>query len=50
MLPEPATVVDEWVQPELRLLGYELGVSSSIRRRGQANESGIMIGVVGIGR
>jgi hypothetical protein len=31
-------------------LGYELGLSSSIRRRGQATESGVMIGLVGIGR
>jgi 4-amino-4-deoxy-L-arabinose transferase-like glycosyltransferase len=25
VLPEPATVVDEWVRPDLRLLGYERG-------------------------
>lgn len=48
-----ASVTDGWQAGAgigLRLLGYELGVSSSVRRRGQANESGIMIGVVGIGR
>ena len=34
----------------LRLLGYELGLATSLRRRGTATESGMMIGVVGIGR
>ena len=34
----------------LRFLGYELGLATSIRRRGQATESGMMFGVVGIGR
>ncbi len=48
-----ASVTDGWQAGAgfgLRLMGYELGLSSSIRRRGQANESGIMIGLVGIGR
>lgn len=48
-----ASVTDGWQAGAglgLRLLGYEFGVSSSIRRRGQASESGIMIGVIGIGR
>jgi hypothetical protein len=34
----------------LRLIGYELGLATSIRRRGTATESGMMFGVVGIGR
>ena len=48
-----ASVTDGWQAGAglgLRLLGYELGLSTSIRRRGQANESGIMLGIVGIGR
>ena len=48
-----ASVTDGWQAGAgvgLRLLGYELGVSTSIRRRGEANESGVMIGLVGIGR
>lgn len=48
-----ASVTDGWQAGAgfgLRLLGYELGLSTSIRRRGTANESGIMIGLVGIGR
>jgi hypothetical protein len=34
----------------LAFAGYEFGLSSSIRQRGQATESGLMIGLVGIGR
>lgn len=48
-----ASVTDGWQAGAglgLRLLGYELGVSTSIRRRGVANESGVMVGLVGIGR
>ncbi|MEX2179150.1 MAG: hypothetical protein WD801_10600 [Gemmatimonadaceae bacterium] len=48
-----ASVTDGWQAGAgigLRLMGYELGLSTSIRRRGQANESGLMIGLVGIGR
>lgn len=48
-----ASVTDGWQAGAgfgLSFLGYELGVSSSIRRRGQASESGLMIGLVGIGR
>lgn len=48
-----ASVTDGWqaaVGAGVRLLGYELGAATSIRRRGVATESGLMIGVVGIGR
>jgi hypothetical protein len=48
-----ASVTDGWQAGAgigVRLLGYEFGLSTSIRRRGQANESGMMFGVVGIGR
>lgn len=48
-----ASVTDGWQAGAgfgLRLLGYELGLSTSIRRRGTANESGFMLGLVGIGR
>lgn len=48
-----ASVTDGWQAGAgfgLRLLGYELGLSTSIRRRGTANESGVMLGLVGIGR
>ena len=48
-----ASVTDGWQAAAglgLRFLGYELGVSTSVRRRGTANESGVMIGLVGIGR
>jgi hypothetical protein len=48
-----ASVTDGWQAGAgvgLRLLGYELGLSTSIRRRGAANESGFMLGLVGIGR
>lgn len=34
----------------LRFLGYELGLSTAVRKRGAALESGVMVGVVGIGR
>jgi hypothetical protein len=48
-----ASVTDGWqaaVGAGVRLLGYELGAATSIRRRGVATETGLMIGVVGIGR
>ena len=48
-----ASITDGWQVGAgfgLRLFGYELGVSSSIRRRGLANESGFMLSLVGIGR
>jgi hypothetical protein len=48
-----ASVTDGWQAGAgfgLSFLGYELGISSSIRRRGQASESGVMFGLVGIGR
>jgi len=48
-----AQVTDGWQAGAgvgFHFAGYELGVSSSIRRRGQASESGLMIGLVGIGR
>ena len=48
-----ASVTDGWQAGAgvgLRLLGFELGASGSIRRRGTANESGFMLGLVGIGR
>jgi hypothetical protein len=47
-----ASVTDGWQAGAglgLRLFGYELGVSTSIRKRGEASESGLMIGLVGIG-
>jgi hypothetical protein len=48
-----ASVTDGWQAGAgvgLRLLGYELGASTGIRSRGAAQESGFMIGVIGIGR
>ncbi|HJQ20847.1 MAG TPA: hypothetical protein VJ867_10890 [Gemmatimonadaceae bacterium] len=48
-----ASVSDGWQAGAgvgLRLLGYELGLSTSIRQHGVARESGLMVGVVGIGR
>lgn len=48
-----ASITDGWQAGAgvgLRLLGYELGVSSSIRRRGAANESGVMVSLLGFGR
>ena len=48
-----ASVTDGWqagAGAGLRLLGYEFGIATSVRRRGQAMESGLMFGVVGIGR
>ena len=48
-----ASVSDGWIAGGgvgLRLIGYEIALSTSIRRRGQATESGLMFGVVGIGR
>jgi hypothetical protein len=48
-----ASITDGWqaaVGAGVRVLGYELGAATSIRRRGVATESGLMIGVVGIGR
>ena len=48
-----ASVTDGWqagAGAGLRFLGYEFGLATSIRRRGQAMESGLMFGIVGIGR
>lgn len=48
-----ASITDGWQAGAgigLRLFGYELGASTSIRRRGVANESGFMLSLVGIGR
>lgn len=48
-----ASVTDGWqaaVGAGVKVLGYELGAATSIRRRGLATETGLMIGVVGIGR
>lgn len=48
-----ASVTDGWqagAGAGLRLLGYEFGLATSVRRRGQAMESGLMFGVIGIGR
>jgi len=48
-----ASVTDGWQAGAgfgLRFLGYELGVSTGIRRRGEASESALMVGLVGIGR
>ena len=33
----------------LRFFGYELGVSGSVRRRGAASESGVMVSAIGLG-
>ncbi len=48
-----ASITDGWQAAAgagLRLLGYEFGLSTSVRRRGQAMESGLMFGILGIGR
>jgi hypothetical protein len=48
-----ASVTDGWQAGAgvgLRLLGFELGMSSSIRQIGAARQSGIMVGLIGIGR
>ena len=48
-----ASVTDGWQAGAgigVRLLGFEMAASTSIRRIGDASESGLMIGVVGIGR
>lgn len=48
-----ASVTDGWqagAGAGLRVLGYEFGISTSVRRRGEAMESGLMFGIVGIGR
>lgn len=48
-----ASVTDGWQAAAgggLRLLGYEFAISTSVRRRGQAMESGVMFGIIGIGR
>jgi hypothetical protein len=48
-----ASISDGWQAGAgvgLRFLGYELGLSTSIRQRGVARQSGLMVGVVGIGR
>lgn len=34
----------------IHLFGYELGLAGQLRKRGAATESGVMIGLVGIGR
>jgi len=47
-----ASVTDGWQAAAgfgIHLLGYELGLSGSVRRRGAATESGFMLGVIGIG-
>ena len=47
-----ASVTDGWQAGAgvgVRLLGYELGVATSVRHRGTASESGLMIGLIGIG-
>ena len=48
-----ASVTDGWQAGAgvgLRVFGFELGVSSAIRQIGAARSSGIMVGLVGIGR
>lgn len=48
-----ASVTDGWQAGAgvgLRLLGYELGVSTSLRQIGDARQTGLMIGAIGIGR
>ena len=48
-----ASVTDGWqagAGAGIRVMGYELGISGAIRRRGEATESGVMVGVIGIGR
>lgn len=48
-----ASVPDGWQAGAgvgLRLLGFELGVSTSIRKIGEARESGVMVGLFGLGR
>jgi len=47
-----ASVTDGWQAAAgfgIHLLGYELGVSGSVRKRGSATESGIMMSFFGIG-
>jgi len=48
-----ASVTDGWQAGAgvgLRLLGYELGVATSLRQIGDAKQTGLMVGVIGIGR
>ena len=48
-----ASVTDGWqagLGAGVRLAGVEIGAATSIRRRGAATESGLMVGVIGIGR
>jgi hypothetical protein len=48
-----ASVTDGWQAGAgfgVHVLGVEIGVASSIRRVGAAQESGVMVGLVGIGR
>jgi hypothetical protein len=48
-----ASVTDGWQAGAgfgVHVLGFEIGVASSIRRVGAAQQSGVMIGLVGIGR
>jgi hypothetical protein len=47
-----ASVTDGWQAGAgfgIHLLGYELGMSGSVRKRGAATESGFMVSVLGIG-
>jgi hypothetical protein len=48
-----ASVTDGWqagIGAGIHLLGLEISAATSIRRRGAATESGVMLGVIGIGR
>jgi hypothetical protein len=48
-----ASVSDGWQAGAgvgVHILGFELSVSSGVRQRGSARESGMMIGLVGLGR
>jgi hypothetical protein len=48
-----ASVTDGWQAGAgvgVHVLGFEIGVASSIRRVGAAQQSGVMIGLIGIGR
>ena len=48
-----ASVTDGWQAGAgvgVHVLGFEVGVASSIRRVGAAQQSGVMIGLIGIGR
>lgn len=48
-----ASISDGWQAGAglgLHFLGYELGLSASVRQRGSARQSGVMVGIIGIGR